>query len=82
MRVPRNRKEIEMRDREMKEENKGSICRRIAECWGFYRPAVTLLDCVFDNYWCVAAAFRVNGVGYRTDFRTLVMDSAYDGACE
>ena len=51
----------------------GSVRRRIAECWGFYFPRVELLECSYADGWCTAAAFRVNGVGYSTDFRTLTM---------
>ena len=62
----------------MKEECMASVCRRIAECWGFYFKRVELLEADYVEGWCVAARFRVNGVGYSTDFRSLAMDPALD----
>lgn len=63
---------------ERRTESKASIRRRVAECWGFYCPAVELLELGFKDGWCDHAAFRVNGVGYSTDFRSLSMDPALD----
>lgn len=65
--------------KEKKIESRASVVSRIAECWGFYRRAVDLLELGYKDGWCDHAAFRVNGVGYVTDFKTLAMEPAYDG---
>lgn len=63
-------------------ESNASIKSRIAECWGFYRRAIVLLETGYHDGWCDHAAFRVCGIGYSTDFRNLVMDPAYDEEAE
>lgn len=65
-------------DLERKVESDASVVSRIAECWGFYRRAVVLMELGYKDGWCDRAAFQVCGVGYSTDFRTLAMDPAYD----
>lgn len=62
----------------MTTENNGSIKRRIAECWGFYFKCIVLMETGYTDGWCTHASFQVNGVGYSTDFKTLVMEPAFD----
>lgn len=62
----------------MRHETEASVRRRVAECWGFWCPAVTLMELGYEGGWCTHAAFRVAGVGYVTDFRTLAMEAAFD----
>lgn len=63
-------------------ESNASIKSRIAECWGFQRKRIKLLELGYHNGWCDHASFSVRGVGYSTDFRNLVMDPAYDEEAE
>ena len=63
-------------------ESNTSVRCRISECWGFYLPAVELMELGYKDGWCDHAAFRVKGVGYSTDFRTLAMDPAWDEGAE
>lgn len=62
----------------MRTESRGSVCRRIAEAWGFYCRRIELMELGYEDGWCTRAAFRVNGVGYETDFRSLAMEPAWD----
>lgn len=63
-------------------ESKYSVALRISECWGFYPRAIELMELGYKDGWCNHAAFRVKGVGYSTDFRTLAMDPAWDEGAE
>lgn len=63
-------------------ESNASIKARIAECWGFQRKQIVLLECGYLSGWCDHAAFRVCGIGYSTDFRILAMDPIWDEGAE
>lgn len=63
-------------------ESNASVVPRIAECWGFQRERIALLETGYRDGWCDHAAFRVAGLGYSTDFRNLAMDPAFDERAE
>ena len=63
-------------------ESKFSIQLRISACWGFYPNAIELLELGYHDGWCDHASFRVHGVGYSTDFKTIVTDPAFDEEAE
>lgn len=63
-------------------ESNASIKSRIAECWGFQRKQIVLLELGYSNGWCDHAAFRVRGLGYSTDFKALVMDPVWNEGAE
>ena len=67
---------------ERKTESRFSIVQRIAACWGFYASAIELLELGYRDGWCDHASFRVRGVGYSTDFRTIERDPSWDEAVE
>lgn len=59
-----------------------SVKSRIAECWGFQRERIELLETGYRDGWCDHAAFRVAGLGYSTDFRNLAMEPVWDEGAE
>lgn len=63
-------------------ESNASVKSRIAECWGFQRKRIELMELGYSDGWCDHAAFRVAGIGYSTDFRTLAMEPAWDEGAE
>lgn len=63
-------------------ESNASVKSRIAECWGFQRKRIELMELGYSNGWCDHAAFRVAGLGYLTDFRNLAMEPAFDEGAE
>lgn len=63
-------------------ESNASVKSRIAECWGFQRKRIVLMELGYSDGWCDHAAFRVAGLGYSTDFRTLAMEPAWDEGAE
>lgn len=63
-------------------ESNASVKSRIAECWGFQRMRIVLLELGYSDGWCDHAAFQVAGLGYSTDFRTLAMEPVWDEGAE
>lgn len=63
-------------------ESNASVVSRIAECWGFQRKRIELMELGYSDGWCDHAAFRVAGLGYSTDFRNLAMEPAFDEGAE
>lgn len=67
------------------EETSASIKRHISALFGFKYRSIVLLEASYDCFmfadtvyhYCVSVAFSVNGIGYETDFETLVMSEAY-----
>lgn len=63
-------------------ESNASIKSRIAECWGFQRKRIVLLELGYHDGWCDHATFRVCGLGYSTDFHNLAMEPVWDEGAE
>lgn len=63
-------------------ESNASVVSRIAECWGFQRNRIELMELGYSDGWCDHAAFRVAGLGYSANFRNLAMEPAFDEVAE
>lgn len=71
----------------IKEETQASVKRRLSDLFGFMPSRIVLLEggCkCFDGtdgiryYFYTDIAFAVNGIGYKSDFVSLMMDESYN----
>lgn len=60
------------------EETHDSLKRRIAAMWGFQTSGIELLEASTTWFELGGMQFNVNGKGWRTDFKRIERDSAYD----
>lgn len=65
-----------------KTETNASVISRISECWGFQKKRIKLLEMGYHDGWCDHVVFEVAGVGYATNFRTIVMDAEFTSTDE
>ena len=68
-------------------ETNASITRRLAHAHGFQPSRIVLMEAGYRGFegpkgktycYCSSVSFSVNGIGYSSDFETLVMDEAYN----